>query len=192
MCCVYSEYDKDTQNRDTSEQIGGLKMSQQTTDVDNAQLLREKIKDVRIAMMTTTESDGTLRSRPMVAMEIEADGDLWFFTQASTPKVDEVEQQRHVNLSYSKVDANLFVSVSGTAALVRDRQKIKALWKPMLKAWFPKGEDDPDLALLKVTVKSAEYWDAPSGKMGILSVIAKGLVSGGKDHGGEHQKMDLK
>lgn len=167
-------------------------MSQQLYNMNDTKALSNKIKGIRIAMMTTEEPDGTLRSRPMATQEKEFDGDLWFFTQASAPKVDEVEQHRQVNLSYSKPEDNLFVSVSGTAELVRDRQKIQEFWKPFYRAWFPEGEDDPDLALLKVTVHNAEYWDAPAGRMGALYVAAKGLVTGDKSAMGENRKLDIK
>ncbi len=159
---------------------------------NDAKLLNDKIKGIRIAMMTTAEPNGVLRSRPMATQDIEFDGDLWFFTHASAPKVDDVESHQQVNLSYAKPGDNLFVSVSGTAQLVRDRQKMQDLWKPLLKAWFPNGLEDPDLALLKVTVDSAEYWDAPSGIMGRLYVAAKGLATGGKDSGGEDVKLNIK
>jgi len=162
------------------------------TTHEDAKLLNDKIKGIRIAMMTTVETDGTLRSRPMATQDMEFNGDLWFFTHASTPKVDDVQHDQQVNLGYAKPDENLFVSVSGTAQLVRDRQKINELWKPALKAWFPNGNEDPDLALLKVTVESAEYWDAPSGVMGRLYVVAKGLATGGKDSGGENVKLNIK
>lgn len=38
----------------------------------------------------------------------------------------------------------------------------KELWKPMLRIWFAIGENDPNLALLKVDATQAEYWDARS------------------------------
>lgn len=158
------------------------------------QLLSEKIKDIRIAMMTTAESDGTLHSRPMATQDFKAlefDGDLWFFTHASAPKVDEVQQHQQVSLSYAKPDANLFVTVSGTAQLVRDREKIKQIWKPFYKAWFPNGEDDPDLALLKVNVESAEYWDAPAGKVGLFANIIKGIASNTQEPVGQDVKLDM-
>lgn len=167
-------------------------MSQHENTTENGLLLRDKIKGIRIAMMTTLEEDGSLRSRPMATQERDFDGDLWFFTQASAPKVEEVRHNAQVNISYSKPDDNLYVSVSGNAQLVRDREKIHAMWSPLHKAWFPKGEDDPDLALLKVSVYSAEYWDAPSGKMGALYTVAKGLASGGQESAGENRKLDIK
>ncbi|MBA3945682.1 MAG: pyridoxamine 5'-phosphate oxidase family protein [Herpetosiphonaceae bacterium] len=158
---------------------------------DDIKTLGEKIKDIRIAMLTTQSDDGTLRSRPMATQEMEFDGDLWFFTYASTPKVEEVKQDQHINLSYAKPDDNLYVSVSGTANLVRDPQKMKELWKPILKTWFPKGLEDPDLALLKVSVTKAEYWETNAGTVQILAGFVKAAVTGKQADIGENKKLDL-
>ena len=166
-------------------------MNTPNTRNDEIKLLGEKIKDVKIAMMTTAERDGTLRSRPMATQEMEFDGDLWFFTETNTPKVAEVQQHQQVNISYANPDKECYVSVSGTTQLIRERQKIEQLWKPMYKVWFTQGLDDPNLALLQVTVTSAEYWDAPSSKMVQLASFAKAMVTGQRDQMGENQKLNL-
>lgn len=140
--------------------------------------LHDLIKDIRFAMLTTVEEDGTLRSRPMATQEFEFDGDLWFFTAAHAPKVDEVQHNQHVNVSYAEPKDQKYVSISGTAQLVRDRAKIEELWNPLFKAWFPQGLDDPELALLKVSVDKAEYWDSPSSKVVRLVGFAKALLTG--------------
>src|SRR5688572_13578018 len=134
-------------------------MNHQTDDVKK---LAKLIKGIKVAMMTTRDDDGTLRARPMQTQNEEFDGTLWFFTQASSHKVVEVDHEHQVNLTYAEPSENRYVSVSGTATLVRDKAKIDQLWSPALKAWFPEGKDDPEVALLRVDVAKAEYWDAPS------------------------------
>jgi hypothetical protein len=63
----------------------------------------------------------------------------------------------------------------------------------VLKAWFPDGLGDPDLALLRVRVEKAEYWDAPSSKMVQLAGFVKAIVTGQRaDDLGENEKIDLK
>jgi len=154
--------------------------------------LRQLIKGIDIAMLTTVdESDGTLRSRPMGTQQVEFDGDLWFFTRASAPKVDEVEHEQQVNVSYADVGHNRYVSVSGTARLVRDHKKNEELWNPVLKAWFPKGLDDPDLALLRIEVNKAEYWDSPSSTLVALAGFVKAIATGKPIKGGENEKLEL-
>jgi general stress protein 26 len=56
----------DKPKRSTDLQQRSTNMSHQKKSMSDVKLLNEKIKDVRIAMLTTIEPDGTLRSRPMV------------------------------------------------------------------------------------------------------------------------------
>ncbi len=109
------------------------------------------------------------------------------------PKVDEVQNEQRVNLSYANPDDSRYVSVSGTARLIRDQRKAKELWNPLYKAWFPQGPGDPNLALLKVSFEKAEYWDAPSGKMVQAFAFAKALATGKRyqPEQGEHNKVEL-
>lgn len=123
------------------------------------------IRGVKVAMLTTTAPDGSLHSRPMATQEAEFDGVLWFFTKSGSGKVDEILHDSEVNVSYASPDDHRYVSVSGKAALVRDRDKIEELWSPVYRTWFAQGLDDPELALLRVDVRRADYWDMLAGGM---------------------------
>ena len=154
--------------------------------------LWEKIKDIRIAMMTTQEADGTLRSRPMYTQEVEETPDhLWFFTRDNSGKVDEILSDANVNLSYADPSAQRYVSVSGRAILSRDKSKMEELWHPGLKAWFPDGLDDPTIALIKVDAEQAEYWEGESNKLVKLFAMAKAAVTDGDYDAGENEKLSL-
>lgn len=163
-------------------------------DNKHIEQLRDLIKDIKMAMFTTEDAYGSLRSRPMATQQTEFDGDLWFFTRASSGKSEEIRDHANVNLSYANPDDNRYVSVTGRAQLVRDAAKNKELWNPIYKAWFPKGLEDPDLALIKVAVERAEYWDSPSGTMVQLAGFVKAMVSGKSYHAseGEHGTINLK
>jgi len=152
--------------------------------------VNDLIEEVEIAMLTTIDG-GTLRSRPMQTQEAEFDGVLWFFTSTDTHKTDEIEKDNRVNVSYASPAANTYVSVSGAASIVKDKEKIEELWNPILKAWFPKGLDDPTLILLKVSVEQAEYWDSTSSTIVKLAGFVKALVTGERADGGDHGKVNL-
>ena len=146
--------------------------------------LVDKIKDIRIAMMTTIENGQELRSRPMYTNTPDNDGKLWFFTEQDSSKVSEVQQDRHVNLGYSKPEDNLYVAISGTANIVTDRAKIKELWSEGLRAWFPKGSDDPNIALLCVTIDKGEFWDTPNATLLRAYAYVKAVITGERDQPG--------
>ena len=153
------------------------------------QKLADLINDTQIAMLTTEEPDGTLRSRPLATLQLDAEGKLWFFTALSSGKVAEMDQHRKVNLSYADVGQQKYVSVSGRSRMLRDREKMQELWTAWVKPWFPDGLDDPDLGLLEVTVEEAEYWDAPASRMQRLLGLTQALSGGGTENLGEHGKV---
>jgi general stress protein 26 len=152
--------------------------------------LQALIRGVRVAMLTTIVPDGGLRSRPMETAHSRFDGDLWFFTAADSPKVAEIVGNPQVNLSYAEPEDERYVSLSGTAHLVRDPKRIEVLWDDELRPWFPQGLEDPQLALLQVSVERAEYWDAPANSMVQLGGLVKRVVTG-REAAGSHEKIEF-
>ena len=160
---------------------------------DDLQKLRELVKDIDFCMLTTVDENGDLHSRPMsVNGDIDPDGDLWFFTGASSHKVSEIATLPKVNVSFADPDNQHYVSITGTAQLIRDRDKIEELWRPEFKMWFPEGKDDPEIALLQVSLEKAEYWDSPSSTIGYALSFVSSLVTGKEADYGENKKIDLR
>lgn len=128
--------------------------------------LAEMISGIKVAMLTTlTDGKRELHTRPMVTQSFEFDGVLWFFTRLESPKSDEVRKDNHVSISYCDPDDNRYVSIYGRAEILQDKARAEKIWTPSLGAWFPRGLDDPELALLRVEVDQAEYWDIGLGRM---------------------------
>lgn len=152
--------------------------------------LRDLIQDVDTAMLTTIDN-GILRSRPMDTQQTEYDGDLWFMTSSENHTVDEIMKDNRVNVSYASPDDNTYVSVSGRAEFSTDKDKIAELWSPEHRAWFPEGQNDPNLILLKVVVEQAEYWDVASSTLTQIAGFLKAMVTGEQAGGGENEKINL-
>ena len=168
-------------------------MGEEMTHAEKLAKLREMVKAIDICMLTTVDERGDLHSRPMSNnREIEFDGDLWFFTYGSSHKIDEVGRVPKVNASFADTDGQLYASLSGRAEIVRDRAKIEELWQPQLKAWFPEGTETPDIALLKVSVERAEYWDGSQSVFAHAFSFVSSLVTGEPAQFGENEKLDLK
>ncbi|MBW4472460.1 MAG: pyridoxamine 5'-phosphate oxidase family protein [Stenomitos rutilans HA7619-LM2] len=166
--------------------------AQAPQQTDSFQKLKALVKSIDIAMLTTLDESGGLHSRPMSCNgEIDDDGTLWFFTSSQSPKVDEIDRRQQVNVSFADPHKQQYVSLSGTAQLVQDRQQIQQRWQPKLQAWFPNGLEEPNIALLKVTVEKAEYWDAPSGFVAHTLGLLKAVTTGKPAEGGENKKMSL-
>jgi general stress protein 26 len=95
----------------------------------------------------------------MQSINIDDEGSIWFFTNEYSGKVDDISKDNTVYLMYAHPGHNTYLHVKGKCSVVNDKDKIKKLWSPVVKAWFPKGEDDPALSLLKVEVTEASFWD---------------------------------
>lgn len=158
---------------------------------ENIKKLAELIEDIQFAMLTTVHEDGSLRARPMAVPKNEFDGELWFFTKKDSPKVDEIEHEHQVNVSFARPDKQHYISMSGTATVSRDRQKMEELWNPAYTAWFPEGLDDPQICLLNVKISQAEYWDSSNSVVVHLIGLAKAAITGESYKPGENEKVNL-
>ena len=148
------------------------------------------IKEINVAMLTTINPDGSLHSRPMATQNTPFNGEVVFLTREHSGKVDEIKQDAEVGLCYSDAK-HAFVTMSGRATLSEDRALIAALWNPMYKAWFPAGETDPEIRVLRIHIDQAEFWDAPSSAIVRKVQVLARAASGGKTHVGEHAHVTL-
>ncbi len=149
--------------------------------------LKTAIGDARFCMLTTVEN-GRLCSRPMTIQEADFDGEIWFLTGKHSNLRSAISEDGRVNLSIVRPDDNMYVSISGRARFVEDRDKLEQLWNPLYKAWFPNGLDDPELQLMSVAPEEAEYWDSPSAAVVIFRGL-KAAVTGRPQQMGVHEKI---
>ena len=164
-------------------------MSESTTQHDDQlSTVRSIMKDVRTCMFVTSAEGGHLHAAPMTTQEAEFDGDAWFIAKADSETVRNLTARPHVNVSYS--GSTSWVSVAGTAALVDDAAKKKELWNTFTEAWFPDGQDDPSVVVVKVSGDSAQYWDSP-GRLAMTLSMVKARVSGTAPQAGDSDTVDL-
>ncbi len=142
--------------------------------------LWELIKGIQFGMFTSRHGNGHLHARPMTTLnkQIDEDDRLYFFMSRRGDPVDDLNAEPNVNVSYTDPAGHRYVSVTGLAAVVDDAVKTRALWTPMAQAWFSGGVDDPDLALVVVTINHAHYWDMKDNKLVQLFKLAKAAVTG--------------
>lgn len=155
----------------------------------NITLLKEKIEDVRICMMTTLSLNNEFSSRPMATANVDEDGNIWFFTNEYTLKTTEISKDNMVSLIYSNPSSHTYMYVNGKAELIDDERKKESYFSAIDKAWFPGGSADPNLILIKVTPVVAEYWDSTSSKMVVAINMLKAIVTGEQYDEGHHDKL---
>jgi general stress protein 26 len=150
------------------------------------------IEGIEVAMFTTRRADGHLVSRPMQVQGKQNGADLWFVTNGEDHKMDELEFDRHVNVSFYKDRTREWVSVSGTARMVTDRAKVRELYKPDWRAWFADeggqrdgSPDDPRITLLGVDADTVVYMVSNTPRPVVLYEVVKGIITGTQPNVGE-------
>jgi general stress protein 26 len=127
--------------------------------LDPSALSLEKVVELARSIgtgMLVSHSPEGLRSRPMSVAEITDQGEIWFLTSMSSPKVDELTKDPHTLVVLA--ESSRYLSITGTATVLRDSVKARQLWSESNRVWF-KSADDPDLVLVRVDPQWAEYWD---------------------------------
>ena len=145
------------------------------------------IKHIKVAMLTTACGQH-LRARPMYLVQSRFDGTLWFITSESTARADKLHDNKQVCLAWSDNYKDVYVSMSGSAGLTRDKALINKFWNETAAAWFENGKEDEDITLLEVHVEQAEVWDAGKNAMTVLFDLARNKLGSGSPRLGEHRK----
>lgn len=149
----------------------------------------EMILGIRVALLTTVDLDGNFHARPVQTLQLEPDRTLWFFTDWSSPKADELDRDARVSLGYADPTKRVYVAVSGSARLIRDPRKAQELWSVEQRAYYPAGPEDERLALLRVAIERAEYWIAPGRASYLLAAASAAATGTPAEVIGENQKL---
>jgi len=158
----------------------------------NVKRIGELLKKIDIAMLTTTGAGGFLMSRPLSTQDARFDGRrVWFFTETDSPKVAEIRRHPKVILASASKGKNVYISMTGTARPNRAPEMIEELWSDAMKAFFPKGKNDPNLTLLEVDVHSVEYCDVPGSWIGKAVSFLIARVTKKEEVMGENRIVDL-
>jgi general stress protein 26 len=141
---------------------------------------RALLPSFRTAMLVTRGSEaGELHMRPMA---LQGDlstfgGTLWFFSDDRSIKIREIERDSRVFLAFQNEQESRYLQLAGTASAVTDRAKMRELYSPAMKAWFPDGVDDPHLMLIRIDVTNGTFWEAPGGIVHVLAAFTKSVVT---------------
>ena len=145
----------------------------------------EKIGDIQTAMLVTRRVDGHLVSRAMATQAQAPGAHIWFVTTDGSGKLEEINADPHVNVTYFNESSREWISISGTATISHDRDTIRKLYRPDWSAWFPdEGDprdgtaDDPRMVLVGITIAAASYLEVNKPRPVVLYEVVKGWVTG--------------
>ncbi len=128
------------------------------SEIETIQKMGTLLKNFDVMMMITLNESSRMHSRPMLMQKAEFNGRLWFFSNDTSQKITDLRWNRQVHLIGFDPKLSQYVAVCGTGSMIRDRERMKQLWKSEYQKWFPRGLFDPDLVLIEVQVDQVESW----------------------------------
>lgn len=141
--------------------------------------LKELVAEINVCLFCTDlKTDDGATCRPMSAINVCDQGNIWFFSEKDSDKNKAINTDKNVQLFFSHPGKSSYLVVNGEAAIILDKEKIEELWTPVAKIWFKEGKDDPNISIIKVTPTTAYYWDTDGNKMiNFLKMVAS-VVTG--------------
>jgi general stress protein 26 len=173
-----------TKNVDEKEQL--------SSDAAIAKI-RTLLPKFKSAMLVTHTPTGEMHVRPM---GLQGDGSifggvLWFFVDDRSRKVSESAGSAPVSVICQSDEHSAYLHLTGTATAVRDQVKMRELYSPIIKTWFPDGMEDPHLTLIRFEATGGEYWASPGGTLQVAAAFAFSLLTGRPGKGGEAGNLHL-
>lgn len=94
----------------------------------------------------------------------------------------------HAMAQFVSKGHDYFACFDGAATIDNDPAQIDKLWNSHVEAWFPEGRNDPNLALLRLDIDSAELWETDMSVSGRLKMLFGGKIKGGEE--GSHAVVE--
>lgn len=129
-------------------------------------------------------ADGRTHSEPLTAQLDDDQVDTLFFFIG---KDNRVASGGKVMMQFVSKGHDFFACIDGDARVDNDFALIDKLWNKQVEAWFPGGKEDPNLALLRVDIDSAELWETDMSIAGRVKMLFGGTIKGGDE--GSHAKV---
>jgi general stress protein 26 len=147
----------------------------------------ELAKSIDICMFVTWYGKHQ-RARPLSARPNRDEGRIYFLTDVTGAKDEQIDRFPGVTLAFSDNRAHDYVVITGTARVSNDRAKIKELWGSPDKAWWDSA-DDPAVRVIIVEPDDAEIWKGPNRLIAGAKLLTA-AVTGAKVDFGESKKVD--
>jgi general stress protein 26 len=120
------------------------------------------------ALLTTLGPDGHFHSRPMAMHQTVRGEEIWFATAATAKKCKDLAAEPRCALTFFDAVGGGTISLSGVGEVIRDKKLLQELWNPSWARWFPRGQAQRDVALIRVIPEHVERIDGKTGKSELL------------------------
>jgi general stress protein 26 len=157
---------------------------------DDIERVWDLVEKIGVGMLTTRFAGG-LRARPVEPRLDRDAGLIRIVTDVRGLKDDEIACAPEVNLAVTDTGDKAYLSITGHAAVTRDRAVAARIWHRSDDVWWPGGPDDPNARVIVLTPLLAELWDGPSSPIVAAYEMAKARITGDKPDLGENRKKTV-
>ena len=141
--------------------------------------LRELVEEIKVCLFSTSVHQNEWGAvRPMTALEIDDQGNIWFLSDIDSVKNCDIQKNNMVQLYFAHPGKNSYLIVNGEAKIITNQSKINDLWSPVGSIWFKNGKEDKNITIIKVHIKNAYYWDVEGNKMVNCFKFISSVVTG--------------
>jgi general stress protein 26 len=129
--------------------------------------------------------DERQHSEPLTAqLDKDQVDTLWFFIG----KNNRLAKGGAAMAQFVSKGHDYFACLSGTAQVDNNVAMIDKLWSRQVEAWFPAGKSDPNLALLRFDIDSAELWETDMSISGKLKMLLGSKIEPSEE--GSHARVE--
>jgi general stress protein 26 len=113
-------------------------------------------KDMIMMLGLIGEENGHMR--PMTAQVDDDSPAIWFFSAKDNIMVEKLKRNSRATATFVSKGHDVWATLHGRIQMDNDPAMIDKLWNRYVAAWYNKGKDDPNLALLRFDPEEAEIW----------------------------------
>jgi len=134
----------------------------------------DELEDVHAVML------GLLCNRdhmqPMAPFPDPENGKVWFFSKKTNDLVSECGAECTAHFTFMSEDHDYYASAKGRLRRSGNVDKVEEFWNPVVAAWYEHGKDDPDIALMELTLEDAAVWSTTGSTLKFGWEIAKANI----------------
>jgi len=133
------------------------------TGPEMKEMFWDALEDSPVVMLGLAGVDDA-HTQPMTAQfDEDLPNRIYFYTKKDNRLVKGMSATHAAVLNFAAKGHDLFACIHGTLTVDNDPQVIDKFWMPTVAAWYEKGKEDPNLAMLRFDCGNAEIWTASAG-----------------------------
>ena len=162
------------------------------TEAELQDRLWKEMEKARYGMLGLVGRKPAEHFQPMTAFAEQENGRIWFFSRTDTELAKAAELGGEAMFTIQAKDQGFQACIHGQLATHFDQQRMERFWNPVVAAWYPEGQNDPRLTLLRFDAQDAQVWLSETNPLTFGFQIVKANLTGHEPDVGESAPIDMR